>query len=111
MAFHSPAIAAFWLFASFDGQALSPKIRAAVAKLSKDALSPIIEEPGYFILISVGDRRTPPPPPFEKVKEQVTNRLKNDLANEHIEKTLVRLRAAADIQRLEPPPSATNAQP
>ncbi|WP_395746577.1 tetratricopeptide repeat protein [Prosthecobacter sp.] len=87
---------------------LSPKIRAAVATMGKASISPIIEEPGLFILIGVEDRRTPPPPPFEKVKDQVAARLKNDLANEHIEKTLVRLRAAADIQRLAPAPEETD---
>ncbi len=81
---------------------LSPKVRAAVAKMNKGSISPIIEEPGLFILIGVEERRTPPPPPFEKVREQVTSRLKNDLTNERVNKTLVRLRAAAEIKKLEP---------
>ena len=81
---------------------LSEKVRTAVAKTPDGTVSSIIEQPGLFILISVAARRTPPPQPFEKVKDQATALLKRELANQHIEKVLVRLRAAADIQKLDP---------
>jgi peptidyl-prolyl cis-trans isomerase SurA len=81
---------------------LSEKVRAAIARTPDGTVSGIIEQPGLFILVSVEARRTPPPQPFEKVKNQAANLLKQELGNQHVEKVLVRLRAAADIQKLEP---------
>ncbi len=81
---------------------LSEKVRAALATTPDGAVSSIIEQPGLFILVSVEARRTPPPQPFEKAKDQVARLLKQELSNQHVEKVLVRLRAAADIQKLEP---------
>ncbi len=80
---------------------LSEKVRAALATTPDGTVSSIIEQPGVFILVSVEARRTPPPQPFEKVKDQASKLLKQEIGNQHIDKVLVRLRAAADIQKLD----------
>ena len=81
---------------------LSEDVRAAVIKTPKGAVSEIIEQTAIFIVVRVDDRRTPPPPPFEKVQEEATILLKDELAQERIQKTLTRLRAAADIKKMGP---------
>ena len=82
--------------------ALSEDVRATVAKTPKGSVSGIIEQTGFFIIVRVDDRRTPGPPPFEKVQEEATRLLQDELAQERLQKTLTRLRAAADIKKLGP---------
>ena len=81
---------------------LSEDVRAAVAKTPKGEISDLIEQPGYFILIRVNERRTPTPPPFEKVQEEATRLLQEELTQQRLQKTLIRLREAAEIKKMGP---------
>ena len=81
---------------------LSEDVRAAVAKTPKGEVSDLIEQTGVFIIIRVDDRRTPAPPPFEKVQQEATRLLQDELAQQRLQKTLTRLREAAEIKKLGP---------
>lgn len=80
---------------------LSEKVRAALAQPPKGAVSPVIEQNGTLTILRVEDRRLSAPPPYDKVEKEAAQLLKQELGEERIERTLLRLRAAADIQKME----------
>jgi parvulin-like peptidyl-prolyl isomerase len=70
--------------------------------MKKGELSPVLEEPGTFLILRVDDIRETEPRPFESVKEEVKISLMEELAKERIEKRLSQLREAADIKKVGP---------
>ncbi len=81
---------------------LSEDVRAAAAALKQGALSEVIEQTGFYLLLRVDDRRTPAPPPYDSVKEKAAAALQEELGQELIEKKINHLRELADIQKLGP---------
>ena len=71
-----------------------------IAKINKGELSPVMEEPGTFMILRVDDIQHTDPKPFESVKEIVKMSLLEELAREKIENRLSQLREAADIQKM-----------
>jgi peptidyl-prolyl cis-trans isomerase SurA len=81
---------------------INDTVARVMAKMKKGELSPVLEEPGTFLILRVDDIRETEPRPFESVKEEVKISLMEELAKERIEKRLSQLREAADIKKVGP---------
>lgn len=81
---------------------INDHLSGVIAKMKKGELSPVLEDPGTFIILRVDDIRHADPKPFESVKEDVKRSLMEELAKARIENRLCRLREAADIQKMGP---------
>lgn len=79
---------------------INDQVAAVIAKMEKGGLSPVLEEPGNFLILRVDDIRHAEPKSFESVKEIVKMSLLEELAREKIENRLSQLREAADIQKM-----------
>lgn len=79
---------------------INDQVAGVIAKMKKGELSPVLEEPGSFLILRVDDIRHADPKPFESVKEIVKLSLMEKLAKEKIENRLSQLREAADIQKM-----------
>ncbi|WP_395746584.1 hypothetical protein [Prosthecobacter sp.] len=55
------------------------------------------------VLLRVDDQRAPPPPPFEKVKDEVTRLLQAEQRQQRITARLAELRQKAEILNLGTP--------
>ena len=81
---------------------LTEKVCEGVLTTKKGGISEVIEQKDAFIILRVDDCLEPEPKPFESVKAEVTQSLREEVAKERIEKRLIELRAAAEIQRMGP---------
>jgi parvulin-like peptidyl-prolyl isomerase len=80
---------------------LSQSVSDALAKLKPGEIRAVTEQPENFIILRLDERRGPEPKIFESVKDEVKKSLYQEVFDERVEKKMIRLREAADIQRME----------
>jgi peptidyl-prolyl cis-trans isomerase C len=91
----------------FTKEQMVPEFAEAAFKLEKGAISDPVKSQFGWHIIKVEDKRDRQPPEFDKVKDQIEQYLVRRSQAEMITK----LRAAAKIDRVAPPASATPAAP
>ncbi|MCF7788379.1 MAG: peptidyl-prolyl cis-trans isomerase [Prosthecobacter sp.] len=79
---------------------LTGTVSEVVLSTKKGEISEVIEQLDAYIIVRVDDRQEGEPKPFESVKAEVAKSLMEEVSKERIEKRLIQLRAAADIQRM-----------
>ncbi len=79
---------------------LTGTVSEVVLATKKGEISEVIEQLDAFIIVRVDDRQEGDPKPFESVKAEVAKSLMEEVSKGRIEERMIKLRAAADIQRM-----------
>jgi peptidyl-prolyl cis-trans isomerase C len=91
----------------FTKEQMVPEFAAVAFKLDKGQLSDPVKTQFGWHIIKVEDKRIKPTPPFEQVKGQLENYVAHRAQAALVEK----LRASANVERLDKPASAPAADP
>jgi len=74
------------------------EIEDAVSKLEKGGVSDIVKVDGKYTIVKLDERRNVPKPPFGKIKDEITARLRYQKATELVEKEIEELKKKTAIE-------------
>jgi parvulin-like peptidyl-prolyl isomerase len=81
---------------------LTPHLSAALLKLKKGGISPLLREESTYIILRLDDRKPSAPPRYEDIHDEVRSQLEQEMREKHLRKKIDAMRSDAEVQYLDP---------